>query len=123
MNSFPEAPAVSAAASAAGRMLVPGCVSMRKVSHFPPASIISELAKAAPLLVTLAPFTMMVVPLSDPCFLFGDEADGLPAAGRLGAEQCGRHAVKRQSLGAVDHGRRQVFEAQRGDPPRELPAE
>ena len=66
MNSFPDAPAVSAAANAAGRMLVPGCVSMRKVSHLPPASIISELAKAAPLLVTLPPFTMMVAPLRTP---------------------------------------------------------
>ena len=34
-------------------MLVPGCVSMRKVSHLPPASTISELANAAPPFVTL----------------------------------------------------------------------
>jgi hypothetical protein len=36
---------------------VPGCVSMRKVSHLPPASIISALAKAAPPLVTVVPCT------------------------------------------------------------------
>ena len=36
-------------------MLVPGWVSMRNVSHFPPARIISALAKAAPALVTLVP--------------------------------------------------------------------
>ena len=45
---------------------VPGCVSIRKVSHFPPASIISEFAKAAPPLVTLLPFTRMVAPLRTP---------------------------------------------------------
>ena len=45
---------------------VPGCVSMRKVSHLPPASIISELAKPAPPFVTLVPFTRMVAPLRTP---------------------------------------------------------
>jgi hypothetical protein len=45
---------------------VPGCVSMRKVSHFPPASMSSEFAKAAPPLVTLVPFTRMVAPLRTP---------------------------------------------------------
>ena len=52
---------------------VPGCVSMRKVSHLPPASIISEFAKAAPPLVTLLPFTRMVAPLRTPVFFVGDE--------------------------------------------------
>ena len=37
MNSRPEARAVSAATKAPGMMLVPGWVSMRKVSHLPPA--------------------------------------------------------------------------------------
>ena len=78
MNSLPDAPAVSAATSAPGMMLVPGCVSMRKVSHLPPASIISELANAAPPLVTLAPSTMMVAPLRDAGLFLGDEADRLP---------------------------------------------
>ena len=62
MNSFPDAPWISAATNALGTMLVPGCVSMRKVSYLPPASIISEFANAAPPLVTLAPFTMTVAP-------------------------------------------------------------
>ena len=66
MNSLPEAPCASAATNALGTMLVPGCVSMRKVSHFPPASIISEFANAAPPFVTLVPFTMMVAPLRTP---------------------------------------------------------
>ena len=47
-------------------MAVPGCVSMRKVSHFPPASIISALANAAPPLVTLVPATRMVAPPGTP---------------------------------------------------------
>ena len=38
-----------------GRMLQPGWVSMRKVSHLPPAKIISALTKAAPPLVSFAP--------------------------------------------------------------------
>ena len=62
----PEAPAVSAATKAPGMMLVPGWVSMRKVSHLPPAIAISELANAAPPLVTLVPSTMMVAPLARP---------------------------------------------------------
>ena len=47
-------------------MLVPGWVSMRKVSHLPPAIAISALAKAAPPFVTLAPCTMMVAPWRTP---------------------------------------------------------
>ena len=39
---------------------------MRKVSHLPPASIISELAKTAPPLVTLVPFTRIVAPVRTP---------------------------------------------------------
>ena len=66
MKSLPEAPAVSAATKAPGMMLVPGWVSMRKVSHLPPAIAISELAKAAPPFVTLVPSTMMVAPLRTP---------------------------------------------------------
>ena len=66
MKSRPETPAVSAATKAPGRMLVPGWVSMRKVSHFPPAIAISALAKAAPPLVTVAPFTMMVAQVRTP---------------------------------------------------------
>ena len=52
MKSLPEAPAVSAATNAPGMMLVPGCVSMRKESHLPPAIAISALANAAPPFVT-----------------------------------------------------------------------
>ena len=66
MKSLPEAPAVCAATSAAGMMLVPGCVSMRNVSHLPPAKHISELANAAPPLVTVRPSTKMVAPLFTP---------------------------------------------------------
>ena len=43
-----------------GMIAVPGCVSMRKVSHLPPANIISAFANAAPPLVTFAPDTMIV---------------------------------------------------------------
>ena len=65
-RSRPDAPSVSAAISALGMIAVPGCVSMRKVSHFPPANIISELAKAAPPFVTFAPETMIVAPVRTP---------------------------------------------------------
>src|SRR3984893_1666544 len=54
-NSLPEAPTVSAAPRAAGRIAIPGWVSMRNVSHLPPAKIISALTKAAPALVSLLP--------------------------------------------------------------------
>ncbi len=66
MKSRPDAPAVSAATNAPGMMLVPGCVSMRKVSHLPPAIAISELANAAPPRVTVVPSTMMVAPCFTP---------------------------------------------------------
>src|SRR6266851_1790994 len=66
MKSLPEAPALSAATNAAGMMLVPGWVSMRKVSHFPPANAISAPANPAPPFVTLAPSTMMVAPFVTP---------------------------------------------------------
>ena len=62
-------------------MAVPGCVSMRKVSHFPPASIISELAKAAPPFVTLLPVTRIVAPLRTPASSLGDELHRLLPAG------------------------------------------
>ena len=62
MNVFPEAPVDSAATSALGMMLVPGCVSMRNVSHLPPARVISELAKAAPPFVAFVPCTRIVAP-------------------------------------------------------------
>src|SRR6266850_667864 len=65
-KSRPDAPAVSAATKAPGMMLVPGWVSMRKVSHLPPAIAISAFANAAPPLVTLAPSTMMVAPFFTP---------------------------------------------------------
>src|SRR5215470_4476305 len=66
MKSRPDDPSASTAHRAAGRMAVPGCVSMRNVSHLPPASIISELAKAAPPFVTLLPVTRTVAPLRTP---------------------------------------------------------
>src|SRR5215472_13847796 len=55
-NSLPEAPVISAATSVAGSIAMPGWVSMRKVSHLPPANIISALTKAAPALVSLVPW-------------------------------------------------------------------
>ena len=61
-KSAPEALRVSAAARAAGTMPAPGWVSMRNVSHLPPARVISEFANAAPPFVALAPLTMMVAP-------------------------------------------------------------
>src|SRR5580765_118508 len=66
MKSLPDDPSASTAHRAAGMMAVPGCVSMRNVSHLPPASIISELAKAAPPFVTLLPVTRTVAPLRTP---------------------------------------------------------
>ena len=66
MKSRPEAPSVSAAARAEGTMHVPGCVSMRNVSSFPPASTISALAKAAPAFVALVPSTRRVAPFATP---------------------------------------------------------
>ena len=101
-------------------MLVPGCVSMRKVSHLPPASIISELANAAPPLVTLPPFTMMVAPLRTPASSSVMKLIACCPAGQLRAEQRRRQTVQRQPLRAVDHGGRQILVPQRGDPPREL---
>src|ERR1700722_12475823 len=52
---LPEHPVASAAARAAGMMAIPGWVSMRNVSHLPPAKIISALTKAAPALVNFSP--------------------------------------------------------------------
>ena len=66
MNVRPGTCAFSVATSAAGMIAVPGCVSMRKVSHFPPAYIISAFANAAPPRVTFAPDTMMVPPFLTP---------------------------------------------------------
>ena len=45
---------------------MPGWVSIRNVSHLPPAIAISALAKAAPPFVTVAPSTMIVAPLRTP---------------------------------------------------------
>ena len=47
-------------------MHVPGCVSMRNVSHLPPARINSALAKTAPAFVARAPSTMTVTPFGTP---------------------------------------------------------
>ena len=55
MNTRPEQPVASAAAKAGGMIATPGCVSMRNVSHFPPANIISAFTKAAPALVKRSP--------------------------------------------------------------------
>ena len=55
MNSRPDAPVSSAATNAQGGTLVPGCMSIRNVSHLPPANAISEFANAAPPFVTRAP--------------------------------------------------------------------
>ncbi len=50
---------------------VPGWVSMRKVSHLPPAKIVSALTKAAPALVSLTPLHSAVAtplpPASSSC--------------------------------------------------------
>src|SRR5262249_16808179 len=45
---------------------MPGWVSMRKVSHLPPAKIISALTKAAPPLVSLAPLHSTVAAPAPP---------------------------------------------------------
>ena len=50
---------------------MPGWVSMRKVSHLPPAKIVSALTKAAPALVSFAPWHSTVAapppPASSSC--------------------------------------------------------
>ena len=50
---------------------MPGWVSMRKVSHLPPAKIVSVLTKAAPALVSFAPLHSTVAapppPASSSC--------------------------------------------------------
>ena len=74
INSLPEAPVSSAAANAAGGTLVPGCMSMRNVSHFPPANAISELANAAPPLVTFSPLTNMVIGVANSVLIAGSIA-------------------------------------------------
>ena len=97
MKSRPEAPAVSAATKAPGMMLVPGWVSMRKVSHLPPAIAISALAKAAPPFVTRVPSTMMVAPAVHTRFFLGDELHGLrrrPVTASRGARTRGRGASR-----------------------------
>src|ERR1700682_2543129 len=122
MNSLPETPSVSAATRAAGTMLVPGCVSMRKVSHFPPASIISELANSAPPVSLVGPAHHDGGAVADTSF-FGDELHGLPASRQLRAKEHGREGVKTEPLGAVNRRGRQVFIAQANYPSRKLPAE
>src|ERR1700730_10924552 len=82
-NSLPEAPAVSAAPRAAGRIAIPGWVRMRNVSHLPPAKIISALTKAGPALAELPP-----VPQPGRCpapagLRFLHQRQGLPAPRRL----------------------------------------
>ena len=109
MKSRPEAPSVSAAARAEGTMHVPGCVSMRNVSSFPPASTISALAKAAPAFVALRPVHQEGGAVRHARLLLCDEPDGLLGGGQVGAEQRGREGVQGQSLGAVDDLRRQVL--------------
>ena len=123
MNSRPEAPALSAATKAPGMMLVPGWVSMRKVSHLPPANAISALANAAPPFVTRVPFTMMVAPLRTPASSSMMSFTACCAVRRPRAEEHRREAVERDALGAIDHGGREIFVAQTDDPLRELPAE
>jgi hypothetical protein len=68
---LPSTPFHSAAASAAGNIAVPGWVSMRNVSHLPPANTVSALTKAAPALVSFAPWHSTVAapppPASSSC--------------------------------------------------------
>src|SRR5881392_1507463 len=122
MKSFPDTPAVSAAMKAPGRMLVPGWVSIRNVSHLPPAIAISALAKAAPPFVTLVPSTMIVAPLRTPA---SSSVTSFTACWPPGQrpQQHRREALQRQALGTIDDRRRQVFVPQAGDPLRELAAE
>ena len=96
---------------------------MRNVSHLPPASAISALAKAAPPLVTLAPCTMMVAPWRTPASSSVIELHRLLAGGDLRAEEHGREAVERDALGAIDHRGRQIFVAQANDPSSKYPCQ
>ncbi len=108
MKSRPEVPSTSAAASAAGMIAVPGCVSIRKVSHLPPASIISEFANAAPPLVTRLPLTRIVAPLRTPSSSPVTNAHRFAARRHPGPDERRRKVLKRQSLDAIDNGGRKI---------------
>ena len=82
---------------------------MRKESSLPPAIAISELAKAAPPFVTLAPCTMMVAPWRTPASSSVMSLYGLPAIRRLRAEKHRRKTVERDALGAINHRGREIF--------------
>ena len=111
MKSRPDAPSISAATSAAGMIAVPGCVSIRKVSHLPPASIISEFANAAPPLVTLASAHQDGGAASHALFFAGDEPHRFAARRHPGPDERRREVLKRQSLDAIDNGGRKIVSA------------
>ena len=102
---------------------MPGWVSMRNVSHLPPAKIISALTNAAPALVSLAPLHSTVAIPPPPCFLVLHQRQGLPAGWHVVRDQRGGQRLQRDALGAVCHGRRQVFVAKVGDERGEVAAE
>src|ERR1700755_1266500 len=86
-NSLPDAPPISAAVSAAGRIAMPGWVSIRKVSHLPPAKIVSALTKAAPALVILAPWRRTGAGPPAASFLLLHQSQRLAACGRIVGNQ------------------------------------
>ena len=96
---------------------------MRNVSHLPPAKIISALTKAAPALVSLVPLHSTVAIPPPPCLLVLHQRQGLPAGRHIVRDQGGRQRLERHALGAVCHGRRQVFVAEVGDKRGEVAAE
>ena len=102
---------------------MPGWVSMRKVSHLPPAKIISVLTKAAPALVS---FVAMAQhrrgPAAARLFLL-HHRQGLPARRHVAADQRRAQRLQGHALGAVDDLRRQVFVAEAGDESGELSAQ
>ena len=113
---------VSAATSAAGRIAVPGWVSMRNVSHLPPARIISELTKAAPALVSLVPLHSTVAMPAAAGFFLPHQRQRLPA-GRHVARQQGRgQCLQRDALGAVHDRRRKIVVGEVGDEGGEVAA-
>jgi hypothetical protein len=84
----------------------------------PPAKPISEFANAA--LPHRPAIDHDGRAFLDAALLVRDELHGLPSGRRLRADEHGREAVQRDTLGAIDDGRREILVAQRGDPLREL---
>ena len=102
---------------------MPGWVSMRNVSHLPPAKIISALTNAAPLLVSLLPLHSTVAMPAAAGFFLLHQRQGLSAGGHVVGNQRRAQCLQRDALGAVHDLRRQVGVSQVGDERCEFPAQ